>query len=113
MPGHGVKGRSGRRQKFAEFKPEAGAPELKADYDSVTAYISWIAKEQAAGNMDRADARELRDHAKAMITAMRARHSEREIEEMRDLVKRAEKATQRADALEVADRYALPTKNLS
>jgi Xaa-Pro aminopeptidase len=101
----GTKGRSGRRQQFKDFSPSAAAPELQPNYDSVTAFLTWITKEQAAGNMDRADAKELRDHAKAMIVALRARHQEHELEEMRQLVASAEDAVKRGQAQASADRY--------
>ncbi len=102
----GTKGNRGKRvDPPTPYAPSESAPQLAPDYESITAYIAWIAREQAAGNIDRADAKELRDHAKAMVTALRARHSEHELDEMRGLVKRAEQAVNRGDAIEVAERY--------
>ena len=89
-----------------DWDPESQAPELLDTYESVTAFLTWVTKEQSARRIGRGDARELRDHAKAMISAIRARHSEHELEEYKKLVQRAEEANATGLANAVSDRYA-------
>ncbi|HYF01057.1 MAG TPA: hypothetical protein VEJ18_19190 [Planctomycetota bacterium] len=97
----GTKGRSGRRQKFAAFQPEAEAPKLEAPYtvDACMHYIAWVASEQAAGRMDRADARELRDHAKAIMNGITRKHAMHELEEARAIAERIEAANEKREKL--------------
>lgn len=102
----GTKGRSGARGRFKDFEPGEAAPELNPDrFDSLLTYLTWIAREQAAGNIDRADARELRDTVKAISLVRQAKFRETEIDELRELVRRAEEAAQRGRENAMASRH--------
>lgn len=114
MPGYGVKGRSGRpRGGFKEYTPGNPPPALNPDsYQSRQAFRLWVTQELASGNIDRADARELLAAIDDMRKDQTAQYSQKELDDLRLLVERAEAASRRADALEVADRYALSAPNL-
>lgn len=82
-------------------------PKLEPTYESALAFISWVTQQQLEGKIDRFEAKELRDHAKAVATLLRAKHSEKELEEARALVQRAEEATRRSERREVDQRYGM------
>lgn len=101
----GRTGRSGSKE-WTDFAPSSEAPNLDGTIESNLAFCAWIAREKSAGRIDSRDADSMAGIARVEITGIRARFSEREMQELRSLVDRQEKAIAKLTKAEQEARYA-------
>jgi hypothetical protein len=79
-------------------------PALRPTLASCAKFASWLAAANGAGALTSARSKELTGALRAMVAILRQRHSEGELEQMRRLVVRAERAAERRLANEREDR---------
>lgn len=85
--------------------PVKGIPELKPDLTVIAAYLEAWARAHAKGSATAVDVRVAAEAAGKMTQVVRTQNGLDEMNELRDLVARAERATAERKALEVAARY--------
>lgn len=102
----GTPGRSGMKRGLTPFNPSEAAPPLNGTIDANGAFIAWATRELTAGNMDERTYDSLMGGAKADQIKIRLAHTVREMEELRSLVERQEKAIAKLTKAEQEARYA-------
>lgn len=96
------------------FNPSSPAPPLGDTPESVMEYCAWLAREATAGNIDPRCVGEFDKPARTHLNAIAKRHTLRELEDLRSLVDRQEKAIAELKKHEQQDRYsASPTASAS
>jgi hypothetical protein len=88
------------------LNPSTPAPALNRNIDANGEFIAWATREYAAGNMDARDYDSFIGGAKADQSKIRLAHTVRELEELRSLVERQEKAIAVLTKSEQEARYA-------
>lgn len=68
--------------------------------------MAWVVEQHLSGGLDRFEAKEFREHASTMLKIMRAKHSEGELEELRQMEERAKHMTNQRVGREVEQRNA-------
>lgn len=102
----GRAGRSGGSKEWTPFDPATEAPSLDGTIETNLKFCSWVATQKATGRIDSRDADSLAAIARVEMTGIRTRHSIRELEDLRALVDRQEKAIAKLKSAEQKDRYA-------
>jgi hypothetical protein len=108
MPKTGRKS-SGRKSKAEELglieaRKSLRLPPLAMDARAVGKYIAAINKALLAGRLDNATARELASNANVVLRAVRVRHQSGELEELEELLRRAEGVKEKARSRAKAER---------
>jgi len=111
----GRSGRSGQSKEWTPFAPTVEAPALDGTIDGNLAFCAWVAFQKSHGYIDARDADALSAIARVEITAIRARFSQREVDDLRKLVERQEKAIAVLTKAEQTERYSavVPTATVS
>lgn len=94
---------------MVEYAPSGPAPTLDGTAESAERLTSWATSELALGNMDPRTADAFSNQARTHLASIRTRHGMNELEELRSLVERQEKAIQSISKQEQKDRYEAST----
>lgn len=84
--------------------PRVRLPELGDTPQSVRHYIAAVARSVSLGDMDHVIGRELGQLAKTYLAVIRHEHDVTEVEELKELVRRAEAVSRRGEAREISER---------
>lgn len=83
----------------------APRPALLPNPDAIESYLTWVAEALADGSIAANVGKELNNAASKMLTALKVREGLQEMDELRELVRRAEAAADRRSKNEIEDRY--------
>lgn len=107
----GRAGRSGGTTKlqFTPLQPSTPPPGLDGTADANMRFCAWVAFELASGNMDPITANAATATARVELAGIRTKHGLGELDELRAMCARMEKATSTKARQESAERYVSTT----